>query len=101
MSLCISTVRLAKNNLEIFIIMDMKFLRNNFEDVNSKLDHRREDMTELDKIGELDEKRRKLITEGESLKAKRNEASKQISVLKREKKDAEPAIKEMREVGEQ
>jgi len=101
MSLFISTVRLAKNNLEVFIMLDMKFLRNNFEDVKAKLEHRGEDLSELDKFGELDEKRRKLITEGESLKAKRNEASKQISVLKREKKDAEPAIKEMREVGEQ
>ncbi|MBU5467448.1 serine--tRNA ligase [Virgibacillus sp. MSJ-26] len=82
-------------------MLDMKFLRNNFEDVKAKLEHRGEDLSELDKFGELDEKRRKLITEGESLKAKRNEASKQISVLKREKKDAEPAIKEMREVGEQ
>src|SRR5690625_2645886 len=82
-------------------MLDMKFLRNNFEDVKAKLEHRGEDLSELDKFGELDEKRRKLITEGESLKAKRNEASKQISVLKREKKDAETAIKEMREVGEQ
>src|SRR5690606_34219099 len=46
-------------------------------------------------------RRRTLINETEALKAKRNEASKQISVLKKEKKDAEPAIKEMREVGEQ
>src|SRR5699024_6890031 len=72
-----------------------------FDDVKKKLQHRGEDLSELDKFGELDEKRRKLITEAESLKAKRNEASKQISVLKREKKDAEPAIKEMREVGDQ
>src|SRR5690625_4724555 len=82
-------------------MLDMKFLRNNFDDVKKKLQHRGEDLSELDKFGELDEKRRKLITEAESLKAKRNEASKQISVLKREKKDAEPAIKEMREVGDQ
>src|SRR5699024_12359492 len=77
MSLFISTVRIAKNNLEVFIMLDMKFLRNNFEDVKAKLEHRGEDLSELDKFGELDEKRRKLITEGESLKAKRNEASKQ------------------------
>lgn len=82
-------------------MLDMKFLRNNFDDVKKKLQHRGEDLSELDKFGELDEKRRKLITEAESLKAKRNEASKQISVLKRERKDAEPAIKEMREVGDQ
>ncbi|SEP58062.1 seryl-tRNA synthetase [Virgibacillus subterraneus] len=82
-------------------MLDMKFLRNNFQEVKEKLAHRGEDLSELDKFGELDERRRKLIAETETMKAKRNEASKQISVLKKEKKDAEPAIKEMREVGEQ
>ncbi|MFD2045614.1 serine--tRNA ligase [Ornithinibacillus salinisoli] len=82
-------------------MLDMKYLRNNFEEVKGKLKHRGEELSELDRFGELDERRRTLINETEALKAKRNEASKQISVLKKEKKDAEPAIKEMREVGEQ
>ncbi|TMN22289.1 serine--tRNA ligase [Lentibacillus cibarius] len=81
-------------------MLDMKFLRNNFQEVKEKLAHRGEDLSDLEKFGELDERRRTLISEVESLKAKRNETSKQISVLKKEKKDAEPAIKEMREVGE-
>ncbi|EQB38652.1 MULTISPECIES: serine--tRNA ligase [Virgibacillus] len=81
-------------------MLDMRFLRNNFQEVKEKLNHRGEDLSELDHFEDLDEKRRKLIAETEQLKAERNEASKQISVLKREKKDAEPAIKEMREVGE-
>ncbi|WP_174615236.1 serine--tRNA ligase [Virgibacillus ihumii] len=82
-------------------MLDMKYLRNNFEVVKEKLAHRGEDLSELDKFGELDARRRELIAETEKLKAKKNEASKQISVLKKEKKDAEPAIKEMREVGQQ
>ncbi|WP_430789508.1 serine--tRNA ligase [Virgibacillus flavescens] len=82
-------------------MLDMKYLRTNFDDVKEKLAHRGEDLSELDKFGELDARRRELIAETETLKAKRNEASKQISVLKKEKKDAEPAIKEMREVGDQ
>jgi len=82
-------------------MLDMKFLRNNFGEVKEKLAHRGEDLSELDHFGELDEKRRELIAETEELKAKRNEASKQIAALKKEKKDAEPAIQEMREVGEQ
>ncbi|RIU93326.1 serine--tRNA ligase [Oceanobacillus picturae] len=81
-------------------MLDMKFLRNNFTEVKEKLAHRGEDLSELDRFGELDERRRELIAETETLKAKRNEASKQISVLKKEKKDADQAIKEMREVGE-
>lgn len=81
-------------------MLDMKLLRNHFDDVKEKLQHRGEDLSELEKFGELDEKRRTLITEVEQLKAKRNEASKRIPQLKRENKDVEPVIKEMREVGE-
>ncbi|WP_337017160.1 serine--tRNA ligase [Oceanobacillus massiliensis] len=81
-------------------MLDMKYLRTNLEEVQQKLSHRGEDLTELAKFGDLDERRRELIAETEALKAERNEATKQISVLKKEKKDAEPAIKEMRQVGE-
>src|SRR5690625_1553251 len=82
-------------------MLDMKFLRNNFEEIKTKLQHRGEDLSDLDKFNEIDEKRRKLIAETETLKEKRNEVTKQISVLKKEKKDAEPVIKEMRELGAQ
>ncbi|MEN2766771.1 serine--tRNA ligase [Ornithinibacillus xuwenensis] len=82
-------------------MLDMKYLRNNFEEVKAKLNHRGEDLSELDRFGELDERRRDLITKTEQLKAKRNEVTKQISQLKKEKKDADAVIKEMREVGDQ
>ncbi|MGM8365482.1 serine--tRNA ligase [Virgibacillus sp. W0181] len=81
-------------------MLDMKFLRNNFDEVTKKLAHRGEDLSELDKFSAYDERRRSLIAETESLKARRNEASKQISMLKKEKQDATEAIKEMRSVGE-
>jgi len=82
-------------------MLDMKFLRNNFEEVKAKLEHRGEDLSELDTFGELDERRRTLIAETEQLKAKRNAATQEIAKLKKEKQDAEPAIQEMRQVGEQ
>ncbi|WP_087973960.1 serine--tRNA ligase [Oceanobacillus rekensis] len=82
-------------------MLDMKYLRNNLKEVQEKLAHRGEDLSDLDKFGSLDERRRELIAETEKLKAKRNEATKQISILKKEKKDAEPAIKEMRQVGDE
>jgi len=82
-------------------MLDMKFLRNHFEEVKEKLVHRGEDLSALDQFGELDARRRELIAETEQLKAKRNEASKQISLLKREQKDADDAIKEMRAVSDQ
>ncbi|SET14285.1 seryl-tRNA synthetase [Salinibacillus kushneri] len=81
-------------------MLDMKYLRDHFDEVKEKLTHRGEDLSDLDKFGVWDQKRRELIRESEELKAKRNEVSKQISVLKKEKKDAEPMIKEMREVGD-
>jgi seryl-tRNA synthetase len=82
-------------------MLDMKYLRSNFEEVKQKLTNRGEDLSDLDKFGDLDERRRKLINDTEELKAKRNEVSKQIAVLKKEKQDADAQIKEMREVGDQ
>ncbi|MEN1966515.1 serine--tRNA ligase [Lentibacillus sp. N15] len=82
-------------------MLDMKYLRNNYDEVKGKLAHRGEDLSELEKFGKLDTQRRQLIAETEQLKAKRNEASQQISALKKEKKDADAVIKEMRQVGEQ
>ncbi|WP_018933870.1 serine--tRNA ligase [Gracilibacillus lacisalsi] len=81
-------------------MLDMKMLRKNFAEVKEKLAHRGEDLTDLDRFGDLDEKRRDLIAETEQLKAKRNEVSKQISLLKKEKKNADDMITEMREVGD-
>lgn len=81
-------------------MLDMKYLRGNFDEVKAKLQKRGEDLSDLDKFGELDERRRELIRETEELKAKRNEVSKQISAMKKEKKDADHLITEMREVGE-
>lgn len=82
-------------------MLDMKFLRENFEEVKKKLEHRGEDLTDFDHFVDLDKKRRELIVKTEELKSKRNEVSAQIAVLKREKKDADHLIQEMRQVGEQ
>ena len=41
-----------------------------------------------------------MIAETEKLKSKRNEVSQQVAILKREKKDADQLIAEMREVGD-
>lgn len=81
-------------------MLDLKFLRANFEEVKAKLQHRGEDLTDLGKFEELDRTRRELILEVEQLKSKRNEVSQQVAVLKREKKDADQFIAEMKEVGD-
>jgi seryl-tRNA synthetase len=83
------------------MMLDIKYLRANFEEVKKKLQHRGEDLADFDKFEELDAKRRELIAQSEQLKNKRNEVSSQIAALKREKKDADHLIAEMREVGDQ
>jgi seryl-tRNA synthetase len=82
-------------------MLDIKYLRANFEDVKIKLQHRGEDLTDFEKFEELDTKRRELIVATEDLKSKRNEVTQKIAQLKREKENADDLIVEMREVGEQ
>ena len=81
-------------------MLDLKYLRANFTEVKAKLQHRGEDLTDLGKFEDLDQKRRELIVESEQLKSKRNEVSQQVAALKREKKAADHLIAEMREVGD-
>lgn len=80
-------------------MLDQKLLRTNFKEITERLKHRGEDLSDLVKFGDLDEKRRSLISEVEQLKAQRNEATKQISELKKNNEDATSAITEMRELG--
>jgi seryl-tRNA synthetase len=75
-------------------MLDMKFIRENPERVRDGIDAKGMSVNLGDIIG-LDEKRRKLIQEGESLKAKRNDVSARIGALKKEGKDATSAVSEM------
>ena len=97
---CFSSAFVLKKKGVFRSMLDLKYLRANFAEVKEKLQHRGEDLTDLGKFEDLDQKRRELIVESEQLKSKRNEVSQQVAVLKREKKDAEHLIKEMREVGD-
>ncbi|MCF6139642.1 serine--tRNA ligase [Pseudalkalibacillus berkeleyi] len=81
-------------------MLDLKFVREHFDEVKEKLSTRGEDISGLDQFKELDEKRRELINQTEVLKSERNSVSKQVAEFKREKKDADHLIIEMREVGE-
>lgn len=83
-------------------MFNIKLLRENFDEVKVKLtQHRGEDLSELEKFGDLDQKRRNLIVETEQLKKRRKDVSAQIAELKKENKDAEDLIVEMRKVGDQ
>ncbi len=82
-------------------MLDIRFVRANFEEVKAKLAKRGEDISVLDDFEGLDSKRRELIAQTEKLKAERNEASQNIATMKRAKENADRAIAKMREVGDQ
>jgi len=80
-------------------MLDLKFVRENFERVTQMLENRRVDM-DLTRFQELDQKRRSLLTEVEQLKHRRNVASEQISLAKKEKRDTSELIDDMRLVSQ-
>lgn len=81
-------------------MLDLRLIRDDPERVEGGLRRRGiEDADErVRRIGRLDEERREAITEGDTLRARRNEVSKEIGRRKREGDDAEELITEMREV---
>jgi seryl-tRNA synthetase len=77
-------------------MIDIKFLRDNPEQIRQALQNRN-DNAPIDEIIKLDECYRKSLQEIESLRARRNDVSKQISKMKEKPADL---IAEMRQVGE-
>jgi len=61
---------------------------------------RRNITLDLEAFGTLDKERRELITENEKRKAERNKASDEIGRLKKEKKNADALLAEMKQVSE-
>ena len=82
-------------------MLDIKLIRENPELVQQRLAARgRGDEARIAEIAVLDEKRRKLATESDGLKAERNKASKEIGVAKSKGQDAGPAMAAMKQVGD-
>lgn len=82
-------------------MLDIKLFRNDPDLVKKKLEMRAIDGSVVDEILELDKKTRELTQQTEVLKAKRNKASEEIALKKRNKENADDAIEEMRQVGEE
>lgn len=80
-------------------MLDIKLLRNNFEEVEKALSTRNEEF-DLSKFKEFDEKRRQLLGEAEKLKAEQNVVSKQVPRMKKEGKDVAPVLEEMKKLSE-
>lgn len=80
-------------------MLDIKFVRNNPEIVKEALKKRGSNIS-LEPFLQLDERRRKMLTEVEQLKNKRNIVSQEIGRLKKAGENAEDMVKEMRQVSD-
>ena len=94
-------ISIIKLQLEVENMLDIKRVRDHFEEVKKVLLTRNEDLGNFDEFEVLDVKRRDLIAKTEVLKAERNKASEQIAVMKRNKEDATEAITRTRELGDE
>ena len=81
-------------------MIDIKKLRDEFDATAAALARRGVEKERLEKARGLDAKRRELVAETETLKAKRNAASKDIGRIAKEGGDIAAAKEEMRKVGD-
>ncbi len=80
-------------------MLDIKKIRENTTEYIELLNRRDGDFSYLNTLVEQDERRRKIITEVEKIKALRNETSKKIGMYKREGKDVSEILKQVENIG--
>jgi seryl-tRNA synthetase len=78
-------------------MLDLRFIRDNTDLVRKGAEAKGIDI-QLDELMTTDDRRRALILEGDTLKAKRNQVSAQVAQIKRQGGDAAPVIAEMESV---
>ncbi len=85
-------------------MLELRFIRENLDLVREKTAHRGISTDKVDDFASVDQKRLELLQDVESLKNKRNTASKEIAQLKQgsdeEKKQADTLIPEMRKASD-
>lgn len=79
-------------------MLDLRFVADNIELVQKMLE-KRNSTIDLSEVKQLSLQRRKTIQQVESLKAKKNQVSSDIAVMKRNKQNADSLISSMRELG--
>lgn len=80
-------------------MLDIRRIRENFDEVKELLELRGKEF-DLEKIVELDDKRKEILSVSESLRHEQKTKSKEIPKLKKEGKDASHIIKEMGELSQ-
>jgi len=79
-------------------MLDIKRIRNDFEEVKRLIEKRGKGDFEIGQVIELDEKRREVIQKVEQMKNRQNTVSKEIPKLKKEGKDVTEILEEMKEL---
>lgn len=83
-------------------MIDLKKIRNNPDEIKVKMENRGEsfDLSLIDEVVELDQKRRNILIEVEELKNKRNKNSAEIPKLKKQGIDVSETMKEMKQLSD-
>ena len=79
-------------------MLDLKFVRENFDLVQRSI-AQRNGKVDLEAYGRLDERRRQVLPELESLRSTRNDVSAQVARLKKAGEDASGLFEQMKDVG--
>jgi len=79
-------------------MLDIKRIRENFEQVKADVERRGKGDFGIDKVKELDVKRREMLAEVEALKNKQNVTSREVPKLKKEGKDTTELFAEMKQL---
>ncbi|MDX9701406.1 MAG: serine--tRNA ligase [Candidatus Auribacterota bacterium] len=80
-------------------MLDIKFIRENVDLVKRGVANKNTDI-DIDRLISMDAKRRALLAEVETIKSYRNDVSKKIGLLKKEKKPCDDIFEEMKNVGD-
>lgn len=80
-------------------MLDIRWIRSNADEVKTYLANRNNDF-DIEPLLSLDEEKRKLLSETEELKAKRNEGSRKVGMAKSKGEDAAELMEEMRVIGD-
>lgn len=81
-------------------MFDIKLIREDVERVRKLVSTKKDNSTDLDRILELDTKRRDITFQVENLKSKQNMVSKEIPRLKKEGEDVSSVLQEMKDLSD-
>lgn len=82
-------------------MLDIKRIRENFDEVKAAVERRCQGDFGIDRIPELDKKRRELLSVVEQMKNKQSTVSREIPVMKKEGKDTSAIMAEMKELSDE